>query len=165
MTIQPRTSTVTIFQGDYLDRIRHLEQKAEAAREAADGAPRMNDEVPDYVRLAEEHDALVKEAEETAVHVVLRALRRSEWRELVAAHPPRDGHDGDKSVGVNEDAFKDALVPASVVEPDGFVDDLDYLSDADYDRLYVTAFALNRGVVAGPKANLVSRMISESDET
>lgn len=164
--IQPRTSVVTIYQGDYLDRIQHLERKAQAAREAADAAPRMNDEVPDYLRLAEEHDALVQEAEESAVRITLRALRRSEWKALVAEHPPRDGNKGDAAVGVNELTFKDALVPASIIEPAEFgEDDLDCLSDADYDRLYYTAFALNRGSVAAPKASLVSRMSRESDET
>lgn len=162
MTIQPRTSTVVIYQGDYIDRIRLLERKAEAAREAAEGAPRTLDETPDYLALAEEHDALVREAEESAVHVVVRALRRSEWKALVAEHPAREGHKGDEAVGVNEETFKDALVAASV---DLTADDLDNLSDVDFDRLYFAAFALNRAPVADPKAGLVSRMTQQSDET
>lgn len=162
MTIQPRTSTVTIYQGDYIDRIRLLERKAEAAREASDGAPRTLAEVPDYLTLAEQHDALVREAEESAVHVVVHALRRSEWKVLVAEHPARDGNKGDESVGVNEETFKDALVAASV---DLTADDLDNLSDIDFDRLYFAAFALNRAPASDPKASLVSRMTQRSDET
>lgn len=164
--IERRTAVVTIYQGDYLDRIRHLEAKAEAAKDAAGDVPRMNDEVPEYVTLAKEHDALVKEAEESAVHVKLQALKRSDWRALVAEHQPREGNKGDESVGVNEDTFKDALVPASIVEPEGFaVDDLEGLSDIDFDRLYVAAFGLNRGAAMAPKASLVSRMTQQSDET
>lgn len=161
MSIQPRTSTVTIYQGDYIDRIRLLERKAEAAREAA-GTVRTLDEVPEYLTLAAEHDALVAEAESSAVHVVVRALRRSEWKALVAEHPPRDDNKGDAAVGVNEDTFKDALVAASV---ELTADDLDNLSDIDFDRLYFAAFGLNRAPVADPKAGLVSRMTPQSDET
>lgn len=161
-TIQPRTATVAIYQGDYLDRIQHLERKAEAAREAAEATTRTLDEIPEYLALAEEHDKLVAEAEASAARVVVKALKRSEWKALVAEHPPREDHKGDAAVGVNEDTFKDALVAASV---DLDADDLDTLSDVDFDRLYYTAFALNRAPASDPKANLVSRLTLSSDET
>lgn len=164
--IEARTSVVTIYTGDYLDRIRHLEAKAEAAREAADGGPRRMGEIPEYVRLAEEHDALVAEAEERALHVKLRALGRREWKRLLDEHPPRKDNEDDAALGVNEDTFKEALVPASIVEPaDLTEDDLDALSAIDFDRLYLAAFGLNRAPGGDPKANLVSRMSTPSDET
>ena len=167
MAIEPRTSVVTIYGGDYLDRLRDLERRAEAAREAAeqDGPQRLA-EVPEYLRLAEEHDALAKEAEAQALHVKVRALRRSEWKMLVAEHPARKDNESDQSIGVNEDTFKEALVPASITEPADFsADDLDSLSDIDFDRLYFTAFSLNRAPSQDPKANLASRMTTPSDET
>lgn len=165
MNIEPRMAVVTIYGGDYLDRIRHLERQAEAARMDTAGVTQTLDETPEYLDLARQHDELVKEAEAQALHVRLRALRRSEWRRLVAEHPPRDGNEGDASVGVNEEEFREALVPASIVEPELTLDDLDEMSDADFDRLYLTAFSLNRGTVADPKADLVSRMTRPSDET
>lgn len=174
--IQPRTAVVTIYGGDYLDRIRHLERQAEAAKDAAeDGLPRTNDEVPDYLTLAQEHDDLVAEAEAQALHVRIRALGRREWKALIAAHPPRTvAKDAvtealaksDELSGVNDDTFKDALVAASVIEPEGItVEDLDQLADVDFDRLYLTAFALNRGSAPDPKASLVSRLTQPSSET
>lgn len=152
-TIAARTATVDIYVGDYLDRIRHLEREYDAAlkEEAAEG-PRLNHEEPRSEALRAEHVALVAEAEESAVHIVLRALRRSEWRELVKLHPPRENHKGDAAVGVDESTFKDALVPVSIVSPTLDEDDLDNLSDVDFDRLYLTAFALNRSPAASPKA-------------
>lgn len=163
--IKPREAVVTIYQGDYLDRIQHLEQKAEAAERAADPTRSLMD-VPEYLAIAEEHDALVREAEESAIHVRLRALRRSEWKRMVSEHPPRKDSQSDLALGVNEDTFREALVPASLVEPADFgEDDLDYLSDADYGRLYLTAFSLNRSTGGDPKANLVSRMSQKNDET
>lgn len=165
-TFEPRTAVVTIFQGDYLDRIRFLEQKYQAAVESEkSGPPRMNDEVPESVGLAEEHKALVAEAEATALNVTLKALGRKAWRALVAQHPPRDGNDEDKAVGVNEETFKDALIAASVVAPDLSEDDLDALADTDNDALYYTAFGLNRSRVVGPKVLPVSQANQQSDVT
>jgi hypothetical protein len=174
--IQPRTAVVTIYGGDYLDRIRHLEQQAEAAKDAAeDEGPRIASDVPEYLTLAREHDELVKEAEASALHVRVRALGRREWKDLVAAHPPQTVKDdkvteakerSDALSGVNDDTFKDALVAASVIEPEGITpEELDQLADIDYDRIYLTAFALNRGTSPDPKASLVSRLTQMSDET
>lgn len=153
-TIQPRTATVTIYQGDYLDRLRFLEQQFDAAvrsEKSATAMPRLASDVPESHRLADEHAALSAEAESTALNVTLRALGRREWRTIVAAHPPRDEHAGDAKVGVNEESFKEALVAASILEPELTEDDLDRLSDIDFDRLYLTAFGLNRSPASAPK--------------
>lgn len=163
--IERRTATVTIYPGDYLDRIRHLERKAEAAERAA--SPATLDEAPEseYLDLARQHDDLVREAEEKALHVVIGALPRRTWRRLVDEHKPREDHKGDAIAGVNEETFADALVPLSIVSPALDDDDLDALSSADFERLYLTAFALNRAPVADPKASLVSRLTPKNDET
>lgn len=173
--IQPRSAIVTIYGGDYLDRIRHLERLAEAAKDASDDeGPRLNSEVPEYLELARQHDELVKEAEESALHVRVQALGRREWKALIAAHPPRTVKDGateaqersDALTGANDETLKDALVAASVIEPEGITpEELDQLSDVDFDRIYLTAFAMNRGSAPDPKASLVSRLTKKSDET
>ncbi len=187
--IKPRTAVVTIYQDDYLDRIRHLEQRAEAARESVDAQlPRIQSEVPEYMRLAEEHDALVKEAEESAVDVRVQALPRKVWKALAAAHPPRvfaeDGTvtkadtESDAAAGVNIDAFRDALVYGgkitvdgtatsyqSIVEPTLGSKDIDEFSDIDFDRIYFAAYKLNRIPDSDPKASLVSRLTPKNDET
>ena len=167
-TIEPRSAQVTIYQGDYLDRIRHLEQKAEAAAKAEAGASATLDEASEALDLVEQHDALVKEAEQSALHVRVRALGRKAWKALVADHPPREDNAGDKAMGVNEETFKDELVAASIVEPamtDGErADFLDAVSDVDFDRLYYSAFALNRAPGGDPKL-LGSRLSQKNDET
>lgn len=165
VTIVPRTSVVTIFQGDYLDRIRHLEAKYAAAVESEKSAPRMLSEVPESMGLAAEHEALVAEAEGTALDITVQALGRKAWRALVAEHPPREGVDSDVLVGVNESTFKDPLISVSIVSPVLSEDELDQLSDADNDRLYLTAWALNRGTPAGPKALHASPANQASDAT
>lgn len=157
--IQPRTAVVTIYQGDHLDQLRHLERRFDEAIKAESGTPRTNDEVPESISLKQQHDALRAEAEATAINVTVVALGRSKWRELVKKYPAREGNETDAQVGVNEDEFKDALVPASILsatvndEPVNLgVSELDLLADADFDRLYLAAFALNRLPGSDPKA-------------
>ena len=164
-TIQPRTSQVTIYQGDYLDNIRHLERQYEEALKSEGKTSRMMSEVPASAALAEQHAALVAEAEESAVTITLRALGRKEWRALVADNPPREGNKDDEQVGVNEDSFKDPLIVASIVEPKLSEDDLDMLSEADNDRLYLTCWSLNRLPGDSPKVLRVSPQNQPSDAT
>ena len=199
---QPRTAVVTIYGGDYLDRIRHLEQRAEALEETIKAAkedeasqPRLQHEIAESVRLAEEHDkivdqrdALVAEAEGQATHYRVQHLGRRVWKALTAMHPPRTVEKdkvsetdarSDARSGLNDETFKEALiyggtvevngVPtpyASIVEPEGVTpEELDKLADVDFDRLYLTAFSLNRGMAPDPKASLVPRLTQKNDET
>lgn len=174
-TFEPRTAVVRIFGGDYLDQIRDLEFRAEAAREAEEATgPRLGHETPEYLRLAEEHDALVREAEAQAVDVKIRALGRTEWRQMVVKHPPRaegsvsdEIHRRDVALGFDQESFADELVPSSVVSPEWARDPaaLDTLSDVDFERLWLTALGLNKAVMADPKASLVSRLTQTSEET
>lgn len=151
-TIQPRTATVDIYQGDYLDRLRHLEQRHAAALKAEGNTTRLASDIPESHAIFEEHAALKDEAEETKIIVTVGALGRKSWRSLVAQHPPRKDNDSDDAMGVNEDSFKEALVPLSVVSPEFTDEDFDSLADVDFDRIYYTAFALNRSPAASPKA-------------
>jgi hypothetical protein len=172
-TITPRQARVHIFQGD--DEARILELRAEADRLKPDQKrvtqPRLLHEDPEgeYVRACEAHDEFKREAETRALVITVQALRRKQWRSLVAANPPREDDAGDKQLGVNILTFPEALVPASIVAPtfdspadrDDF---LDQLSDAQYDELFWTAFRLNRGGGVDPKDFLASAPSSSATE-
>lgn len=102
-----------------------------------------------------ERDDFAAAAEARGKTIVLIARPRLRWRELMREHPPRDDEVADIPLGVNMETLPDVLVPESVdlamsselgVGLDVF---LDALSDFDYyDRLFLTAFALNRGSAA-----------------
>lgn len=176
--IQPRTETVTIYQGDYLARIRHLEQRYEAAIASEEQGPKRNGHKSEVPQIAEEHAALVKEAEASAVNVVVGTVRRSVYRVLADQHPPREGNEGDKHLGINAVTFREVLVPAAILKV-GTGDDLtdwadlsdgdreeflDSLADSDFERLFAQAYGLVNGFVTGPKG-LPSRTTSKPDES
>jgi hypothetical protein len=178
-----RRETVYLYQGDDLDHLTELGRKVAEAQASEAAVPAGSRLLSDTGAqdAKEAFNAFRDEAQERATKVVVEALGRVAWRDLTREHPPREQtitddegkpttvlHDDDGS-GVNFDTFPDALVPASIVEPEfasdderaGFVDDL---SDPDFYRLYGTAWMLNRSP-ADPKALPVYDVIPESDAT
>lgn len=165
--VQPRTAVITIYQGDYLDRLRHLERRHDAAVKAEKLTPTL-DETSEAEEIAAEHRDLLAEAEASAIHVKVQAFTRRKWRELVKAHPPRMGNETDQASGINDETFKDALPALAIVEPEMTDEEkaefLDSIADVDYDRIYYTAFALNRAPAADPK-HLGSRQSQQNGAT
>jgi hypothetical protein len=180
MPVQSRTAEVLIYTGDHLDRIRHVEQKYDAALAAYERAVKAEADMPRRVgtkpesaaldeerqRLADEHAALVEKAEETAIRVNVGTVRRSVYRGLADEHPPREDHKGDGALGVNVLTFREALVPASIIDvtEDGKTrawgdipaaereEFLDTLAESDFERLFGQAYGLVNGFATGPKA-------------
>lgn len=172
---------------DAVDRARDALERAEKTEKAGGAGVRLLGELPSTAAAAEalakaqaDRDAFAAEAEQRGVVVVLHALPRRRWRELTREHPARPDEPRDKSLGVNIDTLPDALLPVSVCRdpdcPSGHQpstiegdtgDFLESLSDYDYyDRLFITAFALNRGsAMADPTLRLLSTSSQTSSET
>ena len=168
--INRRTKSVLIYQGDDLARIEELAEEARslAHQEAASG-PRVLGEGSAAEAAAKAHDDFVTEAESRAVKVVLTEVGRRRWRNLTGEHPARTGNKGDEAMGVNLDTFPEALLKASITEPqfptaDDLADWLDMMNDGMFDRLFLEAFALNRST-SDPKASLVSELMSRNAAT
>lgn len=185
--IEPRTAVVPVYGGDYQDRLRHLDNQIEAALEAEKtGPPLTGDEVLRSTTLIEEYNELAQEAEAEATYVKLRALRRrTEWRPLADAHPPRTSEEvpeskrrSDERLGVNETTFREVLVPAAIVEltngdgtrqwsdltqveRDEF---LDIIADADFEALFINAYGLVNSFSSSPKVH-VSPLTPRNGET
>lgn len=168
MLIKPRTTTVPIYQGDDLEHLAELRMAANQAGRTAEGAPlRAGDERPGQAE-RDAYDAFVEEAAERAVIVRLTALGRTKWADLVAAHKPRttitEGRvvpvDEDADYGVNVESFPAALLTVAITEPAEVVEDvagfLDMISEGDFERLWVTAYGLNRAPGGDPKETAFS---------
>ena len=182
-SIKPRSARVVIYQGDDLAHLAELDaavERAETALRVAEqkakrtAAPITLDEATDeqdlvlvardqHAEAAVIRDAFAEEAEARGVVVVLHAQPRKVWRALMDEHGPREDNDADKALGVNMDTLPDALLPMSVDREQSTIDGdltefLESLSDFDYyDRLFLQAFALNRGsAMADPTQRLAS---------
>ena len=194
-TLKPRTATIPIYQGDDAEHLAELRMAvAVAERQAAQTqAPRRGgDPAPsEDVKAAQEaYDAFVDEAAERAVEVVVRAIGRRRFRDLVAAHPPRqvkdaDGkdvtHEDDEHLGVNVETFAPALLtfaepgedgvrtiiaPADAVKSPGALRDFldDEVTDGDYEKIFTVAYWINRAAGSDPKELRYSPSTSATSE-
>ena len=91
----------------------------------------------------------------------LRAITRSQYRDLVIAHPPRPDAADDAREGVNIASFGDALIAASIVgvthhgEPvewshDDWTALADEMTDAQWTEFYRAAVGLNKKITQVP---------------
>ena len=188
-TIKPRTTSVVIYQGDDLERLGELRREAEIAQRAVDEAadkPRRMGDAPTAQAERDAYDAFVEEAAERATVIEIRSIGRKRFRDLLADHPPRmvkdaEGkdvtHEDDSLFEVNMETFPDALLTyvsgdvRTIVAPTfptstdlrEFVDnDLAY---GDFDRLFTTAYMLNKAEGVDPKGTRYSSGIRSSDVT
>jgi hypothetical protein len=125
--------------------------------------------------LSERIEALRARMLEHTIDFRLRAMPRPQWRKLLAEHPPRkntaDGSvvDDDILLGINSETFFDALLHASVVEPE--LDDEDWsllldekLTDAQWGTLTNAAWSLNRKDVDVPFSSAASKTPASSGD-
>lgn len=157
---------VDIYPDEDQVRLAELDAVAEKAkREGSVGGTRLMSEGDPYLDAAEERNAFADGMEARRIRVFMKHLPRKEWRALMAEHKPRPDEDDDKIFGVNMETLPDVLIPKVIdVEqsenlPANLVTWLDSLSDVDYyDRLFMTAFGVNRGsaMLADPTLRLPS---------
>lgn len=114
-------------------------------------------------------DAAQAEMAGSVAVFTLRALPRSKYRQIVAAHPPRPGVAADDDQKVNMDTFGDALIEASILRVnDGAGDPVDFdpavewkpladsMTDAQWTEFYQAAVSLNLEPMAVPPKRATS---------
>lgn len=138
------------------------------------------------------YDAFVDEAAERATVVTLQAIGRKGFRALMLEHPPRmtetvdeDGakqekvHEDDAQWAVNTATFPDALLgyqneddedDRTLLAPEFESSKqrqkwLDRLAEGDFEKLWATAYQLNRAVSADPLASRFSPAPQSSSAT
>lgn len=140
--LKARSATVTLYQGDDMDRLAQLRRAAEIAAniaQANEGTARMGDDDSSVADAQRAFDAFVDEAAERALQVRLESIGREFFRDLIAQHPPRmvpkkvappaEGesagepemveHDEDAGYGVNTETFGKALLTFRRTVEDG----------------------------------------------
>ena len=117
--------------------------------------------------IAEQIEAVRHDMLQHTIALTLRALPRRAWTALVAEHPPREGNDGDKALGMNQEAFFADMLRASVAAP--ALDDDDWarldevLSDGQWQALTNAAWAVNARDVDVPFSRAALRILRSSE--
>lgn len=179
--LKPRTASVVVFQGDDAEVAATLTRKVTIAKRQADEeakAPsRIGDDKPAAAALAQakaEYDEFVDTAADRAVVIELTALRRSRFRSLMAANRPREGNGDDEAYEVDMDAFPEPFLRESVTDisigeeslPAGkHYDLIEDLAEGDFERVFASAYWLNRAPGADPRDGRYSSAPRSSDET
>ena len=197
-----RKISIPLYDGDDFDRLSELRREIDIAERKAElpflpGSPRrLGDLGDETVARAEVKRAkaafseAVDEAAGRAETWVLEAIGHEEFRDLLAAHPPRkvtetvDGedrevtHPDDAGWEVNTQTFPRALlefvdpeddeirtVAEPALDPVALRRRIKRLSAGEFDTLWVAAHELNAGRVADPKASASYVGGQRSDET
>ena len=179
-SIERRTATVLLYQGRDRERMEELLAEVEGSTADAVTGPtaRMSDVDEGIAEAVEAYNAFLPEAKERAVKVVVQAIGGRRWRQLRADHTKRDAEGGPE---LDTESFADALLTfdvgegrarmRTIVQPEfddaaGLDGWIDALSDADYERVFTAAYAVNYSAgVVDPKGLNVSELMATSDET
>lgn len=160
----PETTVPVCVRGDLVAEVETLNNRLAGLNSQADrliGNPEARE-------IAEKIEALRAEMAEATVDLRLRALSHRAYAKLEAAHKPRANEDDDKRTGFNLETFPEALIRASIVDPELDEDTFDGLADAltfqQWDNLFTVAYMLNRREISVPFSATASRILQPSGE-
>lgn len=149
-------------------------EELERARKAPTG--RMHETaIHDAARAVQKIEA---DMDAVTVRIHVRSLRKKDWADLAAKHPPRDDNDQDQNLSVNVSTFFDDVAKVSIFaanekvsgevrdfDPKAEWDDLaDEMSNGQYGEFVDKFLELNRGVVGTPFSRTASLMIDASEK-
>jgi hypothetical protein len=119
---------------------------------------------PDSSPIRDQIEALIAEAKDATIDVLLRAMPHKQWRDLVAKHPAKTD---DYLYDAN--GLMDEAVPMCWVEPELDKETIDKLleklTQGQWDALVEKVTELNRGEGRVPFSALASQLRQNSDAT
>lgn len=171
-----RRTTVTLFSGQFEAELSDLFDRASQAQVAEATQPKRASTKSEAMRLAKEWDDKRAEAEKTARKVLVWAISYTHFGPLQDEHPPREDEAEDQVHGANMKTFPLALLKAALVTPadddtveqlkakgEAALEALGGLSQVQYKKLELAAWAVNVGDDALPKFSLVSLLQQQRD--
>lgn len=163
----PEAGVSLVLRGDL--QLRHEQLEAELAE--AQEADRADDSLAGGGRarkVAEQIRDLESEMRDHTHMFALRALKRGAFRDLVEAHPPREGNKDDTAFGVNMATFPVPLIAASCTDPvmtaEQVEELLEVLTEGQMLELFMTALHLNRSKVDVPKSFAASAVLERPEQ-
>lgn len=117
MTISRPSRVVKLYQGEYEARVTEAAERLTKAIEDEQKAGKRFGEKSLSMRVAQEYDDLIAEAEKAAVEVTVHAVGFRHFGALMDQHPPREDNKGDERFDVNMKTFPDELAEMSLADP------------------------------------------------
>lgn len=157
-------SVLLCLQPDLTAALQNLQRElAEAERREQSAGSLGGGELHDIAQRIEDTRLRMREH---SLEVTVRALPRRQWTALLAEHPPREDNERDRTLGLNEETFFDALVRRSTIAPDLDEDDWsqldEVLSEAQWQLLVNAAWAVNARDVDVPFSLRASQILASS---
>lgn len=160
------TSAQLCFRSDL--NARHQELSAELAAMTKGVQDRRLGQVDPRALVAEQVRELEEQMRDATQSVDLQAMRRPDFRTLLADHPPRKGQQLDTAYGVNIESAFPVLLAECATSPkrdaefwSKMLDEV--LNDGQYEKLVIAAWNVNRADVAAPFSQLASAVTKTSN--
>lgn len=151
----PRREVPLCLRGDLVAAWQSAERRFKQAQDAASDEALASATSAEAIDLARQMEDLQQQMRDATRVFQLQGLPRSEWRELLKAHPPREGNEEDQLVGFNRDTFGTVAFAACCVMPkvtpaqaEKLVDQV--FTDGQWNELFGHIWAMNAGKVEVP---------------
>lgn len=170
---RPETTVEFCLDGEMYSRYEELNADLKESRQRDLADKRVNSPTSGLARQLVE---LTEQMRAESVTFTLRGMPRQKWRDLVAANPPREGNQLDKTYNCNLDAVMEVAIPACIVsvkkngEPEEFNpakewDALaDDMTDSQYEDFVVKTLTVNRGRQEVPFSQAAYKLTADSEQ-
>jgi hypothetical protein len=158
------------MRGDLIDEIEQLEPRMQQARLTDE----MENREPEAPVIASRIVELTRQARDAEVEFSFKAMRRRDWRDLIAAHPPTE-EQRSKGVDFNPETLPATAMAACCVSPSGAtlakfeeLRDGDLIGDSQWNELWAVVHSANTGGAQIPlsvAAFVLARGTGESSES
>lgn len=152
----PKRSVPMCLRGDLVAEWQDLERRFKQANQAANEEDTLaSANSAEAIELARQMADLEEQMRAATRVFRLQGLPRSKWRELLNAHPPREGDEQDAQTEFNRETFPIAAVAACCVVPkmtvaqaERLVDEK--LVDGQWNTLFAHVYQMHAGTVDVP---------------
>lgn len=115
-TTRPTSVVNLVTNLDLLSEHQAANEELSRLNRITQASDRLNNGFSKEIRdLAKKVQEIEERMDESTVCVKLKALKRAEYAEVIAKHPPREDHDLDTALGFNTETFADDAMPLSIV--------------------------------------------------
>jgi hypothetical protein len=166
----PTRSVPLCLRGDLIAEWQDLDRRFKQAEQAADEDTLASKNSAEAIELSKQMEDLEEQMRAATRTFRLQGLPGSEWRDLLNAHPPREGDEKDAQVEFNRKTFGVAALAACCVMPKMTVAQAEKLidgplTDGQWNTLFAQVYQMHTGTVDVPFSFAASAIRAASEPT